>query len=125
MMGIGWSASDPSILPSWSKTAGSYDVLAWPDRARPEHPSNTVTQVAGLKCYQRRHLNTPGPQSRRCLDDPYFFLAASAAIKCYRQSIMGCYAAKKVMGSKGLPALGGARGEPRWGSGGPPARGTN
>src|ERR1035437_9005547 len=67
MMAIGWSASDPSILPSWSKTAGSYDVLAWPDRARPEHPSNTVTQVAGLKCYQRRHLNRAEPLA--CLNE--------------------------------------------------------
>ena len=37
---------------------------------------------------------------------------------------MGCYAAKEVTGSKGLPALGGSRAEPWRGSGRSPVRGT-
>jgi hypothetical protein len=37
------------------------DVLAWPDRARPEHSKKTVTHVPGLKCYQPARLQTHDP----------------------------------------------------------------
>src|SRR6185295_9670985 len=58
---IGSSASAPSTSRYWRPKAEIYDVLGWPDRASPEHPSNTVTQVVGLNCYQRSRLNRAEP----------------------------------------------------------------
>src|ERR1700678_4440238 len=67
---IGQYASAGSTWQHWTQQAEIYDVPgwrvpAWPERASPERRSNTVTQVAGLNCYQGCRLNRAEPPGRR------------------------------------------------------------